>query len=75
VIPASVRQITGSAFANSGITSIEVAMDSPNFRIAGYFLLDSRGGLVRYFGEESTMTISREIVALRMACFTGCQKL
>jgi hypothetical protein len=74
-IPASVRRIDGSAFVGSGITSIEVARDSSNFRIDGYFLLDSSGGLVRYFGSQSTVTISREIVALRLCCFSVCDRL
>jgi hypothetical protein len=75
VIPASVTKIAGSAFAGSGICRIEFASDSGSFRTAGAFLLDSRGGLVRYFGTESTVTIERSIVALRWYCFSGCPNL
>jgi hypothetical protein len=72
VIPASVRKIDGSAFMSSDISSIEVASDSPSFRTDGPFLLDSNGGLVRYFGTQSKATINREIVSLRRGCFAGC---
>jgi hypothetical protein len=75
VIPASVRKIDGSSFANAGICSIKVATDSPSFRTDGHFLLDSVGGLVRYFGSESRVTIKRSIVALRRNCFSDCGKL
>jgi hypothetical protein len=37
--------------------------------------LDSSGGLVRYFGGESTVTIGPGIVALRMYCFAYCTAL
>jgi hypothetical protein len=72
VIPASVRKLDGSTFMYSSIGSIEVASDSPSFRTHGPFLLDSNGGLVRYFGTHSKATINREIVALRRGCFAGC---
>jgi hypothetical protein len=69
MLPASVRKIDGSAFHKTRITSIKVASDSSNFTTDGPFLLDSDGGLVRYFGSDSAVTISRKIVALRLGCF------
>jgi hypothetical protein len=70
-IPSSVQKIDGSAFMYSGIHLIEVARHSSNFRTGGPFLLDSNGGLVRYFGLQSAVTISREIVGPRRSCFSG----
>jgi hypothetical protein len=75
VIPGSVRKIHGSAFSHSGITSITVASDSSNFRTDESFLLDSSGGLIRYFGTESNVTIPRSIVTLRRYCFVECDAL
>jgi hypothetical protein len=72
-IPASVRKIDGSCFANSGICSIKA--DSSNFRTEHNFLLDSMGGLVRYFGSESRVTIPRSVLALRRYCFSSCEQL
>jgi hypothetical protein len=70
-----VRKIDGSAFANTPIRSIKVASDSSNFRTDGSFLLDSIGGLVRYFGAEARVTINRSIIALRRYCFSDCDQL
>jgi hypothetical protein len=74
LIPASVRKIDGCAFMKTGIRSIAVAC-SPHFRTDGYFLIDSAGGIVRYFGDEANLTVPMGIVALRRECFSHCTTL
>jgi hypothetical protein len=63
IIPAKVQTIDGSAFADSGIRSIEVSKNSSSFRIENHCLLDSRGGLTHYFGPKSISTYDEEISA------------
>jgi hypothetical protein len=74
-VPESATKVPGSAFVQTGVTSIVVSPRSKHFRTSGNFLLDSQRGLVRYFGAESTVTIPRFIVALRGHCFQKCEKL
>jgi hypothetical protein len=62
----------GCSLADVGMCSIAVESDSSSFRTDGHFLLDSNGGLVRYFGVERTVTIGQGIIALRRYSFRWC---
>jgi hypothetical protein len=69
-----VDTIDGSAFLHSGIRQIIVADDNPLFKVCGAFLLNREGTvLVRYFGRDSTVEISRAIAVLSVQSFFGCR--
>jgi hypothetical protein len=75
-IPSGVDKIDGSAFSDARVCHISVSEDNLHFKVSGDFLLDRRGlCLIRYFGNESRVTICREIEILSKGCFRSCESL
>jgi hypothetical protein len=76
VIPASVKSISGSAFACSGIRSIWIEDGNQHFCVSGDFLLDiTRTSLILFFGTAATVIIDPEIQVLCDSCFYGCETI
>jgi hypothetical protein len=64
-IPSFVDTISGSAFASWTLSEISVAPDNRHFTFRNHFLLTSDGiSLIRYFGNDSDVTIIEGIVVL-----------
>jgi hypothetical protein len=75
-VPATVHEIAGSALAGSGIRSVTVDAGSQFFRTSGDLLVDfGETSLVRYFGTEAEVTVSREIEAISAECFSLCKSI
>jgi hypothetical protein len=76
VIPASVTEIAGGAFASSGICNVSVEEGNSCFCVSGKFLLGNAGtSLVAFFGIAATVAISREIEIICDSCFLGCKTM
>jgi hypothetical protein len=75
-IPSGLDTIDGSAFSGSGLRHMSVSEDNRHFKVSGDFLLDRAGlCLICYFGDESTVTICREIEVLSEDSFCSCESL
>jgi hypothetical protein len=69
-IPGSCEFIDGSAFCGSSITEIEISVDNCHFRTWDSFLVDvSRLWIVRYFGDDPTITIPNSVETTGGSCF------
>jgi hypothetical protein len=72
LIPGRCEFIDGSTFFGSSVTDIEISVDNCLFRTWNSFLFDvSRPCIVRYFGDESTITIPNSVETIGRACFAG----
>jgi hypothetical protein len=72
-IPAGTEEIEGSAFANCPIIEIRVAAGNRHFRVEGKMLLTLSGTeIVRYFGMEREVFVSKAVEVLRVSSFESC---
>jgi hypothetical protein len=72
-IPDLVEVIDGSAFSRSGISSITISRDNPNFRVSGDFIVSPDGtSAILYFGKKDELIVSRDIETLCAYCFFYC---
>jgi hypothetical protein len=61
-LPASIKEIGGGAFSESGICEISIEAGNPHFVVSGHFLMDfEQTRVIQYFGCESGLTIPSEI--------------
>jgi hypothetical protein len=75
-LPASLQMIDGSAFACTDISRITVEEGNRHFRVSGDFLVDfNRSSVIRYFGSDSRVTLSRDIKTIGTGCFSSCNML
>jgi hypothetical protein len=75
-IPASVDSIDGSAFAGCHLREIVIEDGNRHFGVFGRFLMNGEGtSLVRYFGEDESVTISREIEIVCVGSFSFCDQI
>jgi hypothetical protein len=73
-IPASVAHIDGSSFYGTGLRDIRVERNSQSFSVLGRFLVDlGQRSVVRYFGEDSLVTVPKGIAVLSAFSFRGCE--
>jgi hypothetical protein len=76
VIPQSVEFLSGLAFDNSPIESIEIAPGNPYLSISGDFVVSSSGRhIVRYFGSASSLIVDSHFESIGDGCFAGCRSL
>jgi hypothetical protein len=72
-LPAPLQVIDGSALAKTRISKVTIDEGNRHFRISGHYLLDSTGiWVIRYFGSNSTVTLSPSIQILTHHCFLDC---
>jgi hypothetical protein len=72
-LPASLESIDGSAFSGSGISQITVEEGNRHFSVSGRFLMDFEGtSIIRYFGWDKEVTVSRDVEVLGPKCFYEC---
>jgi hypothetical protein len=70
IIPASTREIDGSAFVDCDLPSIRVASENENSRIEGNWLVTFDGTeILRYFGMDP------EVKVFVKSCMEGCKHL
>jgi hypothetical protein len=75
-LPASLQMIDGSALAQTRISPITVEAGNRYFRVVGDFLLDFDGvSVIRYFGSDSTVTLSNHIEILGQSSFDSCHSV
>jgi hypothetical protein len=68
--------INGLALARTGIVAIIVEEGNSNFRVSGDFLTDLTGvRVIRYFGFDESVTLSRDIEVICEGCFSGCSSI
>jgi hypothetical protein len=72
-IPASVKEMSGASFMLANLTDIQIESGSPYFQRTGNFIRDFDDlRLVRYFGQESEITIDNAIEVIGTYCFGYC---
>jgi hypothetical protein len=72
-IPASTQEIDGSAFLGCPLETIRVAPESQHFVVEGNLLLTANGTvIVRYFGREPRMIVSKHVEVFGESCFESC---
>jgi hypothetical protein len=72
-LPASVQSMDGRSFLFSSLREICIESGNPFFRVSWPFLLDFEGSrIVRYFGDETEVTIPRDIETLGSSSFSCC---
>jgi hypothetical protein len=75
-IPALAKEIDGSAFVRSSLISIRVAPGSLSFKVEGNLLVTSDGTeIVRCFGLDRGIIVSKTVKFLRKSCFVSCKHL
>jgi hypothetical protein len=75
-LPASLRTIDGSAFARTDISIIAVEDGNRHLSVSGDFLVDFDCiSVIRYFGTDPSVTLSRDIEILGTGCFSACRVL
>jgi hypothetical protein len=75
-LPASLEMIDGSALLLTGISRITIEDGNRHLRISGNLLLDFEGiCVIRYFGTDSTVILSRDIEILGPSSFQCCKSL
>jgi hypothetical protein len=76
VIPSSVTTISGGTFALSKIRNVYITEGNSHFQVVGQFLLDFSGkSLIRYFGSDSSVCVSRQIEVFQDLCFFFCSEV
>jgi hypothetical protein len=69
-IPSSVSELPVTALVDAGICLIQVAEGNRHFRVSDHFLLSFDGKfLIRYFGQDSTVRLPREIEVIGSYAF------
>jgi hypothetical protein len=73
-LPASVQQIHGRAFRNSGVSRIEIEEGNPFLSVREQFLLSVQPSisLVCYFGRDPNLVIDADIEEIGDFCFCSC---
>jgi hypothetical protein len=73
-IPASVREIVGSAFEGCELSTKGITFEdgSSSFAVSGDFLVKTGTiSAIRYFGAETSVTVTRDIRILSPGCFSS----
>jgi hypothetical protein len=75
-LPASLQMIDGSALAGTQMSTITAEEGNRHFQVSGDFLLDLDGiSVIRYFGSDQEITLSRHVKILGSGCFSYCRSL
>jgi hypothetical protein len=70
-IPASVEQMNGTSFTETGLINIEIENGNRHFEASNYFV-KNLNGLCRYFGTDSEIEVHRDFGP---HCFSCCDSL
>jgi hypothetical protein len=70
------KLISGSALSGTGIVTIIVEDGNSHFRVSGNFLTDLNcTRVIRYFGFDHCITLSRDIEVICEGCFSYCSSI
>jgi hypothetical protein len=76
IIPRTVEILDGLAFSNCERLLISIEEGSDHLAVDGYFLQSfDRSILIRYFGREDIVCISRRVEIIGSSCFRDCRSL
>jgi hypothetical protein len=76
-VPASVSDLSGVSFMNSGLREIEIEDANKNYQVSGEYLMakSRRDEIIRYLGDSSEIHIDDEVEIIGGGCFGTCQSI